>query len=113
MAPHEGEDDPAVYGSGSKKSKPEANGEEHGEEDGDAEEEEEDGTLLTVPAGFNQLLLVLRDEKVLRFVKYVSASAVGSRWDVSGEYQVDMIKQDDEDAVDEAEVERGVSLSSE
>jgi prolyl 3-hydroxylase /prolyl 3,4-dihydroxylase len=65
----------------------------------DAEDEadnEEDGTLLTVQPGFNRLLLVLRDEGVMRFVKYVSAAAESSRWDVCGEYEVGMV-QDDSD----------------
>lgn len=64
----------------------------------DAEDDEDDGTLLTVQPGFNRLLLVLRDEKVMRFVKYVSAAAEGSRWDVCGEYEVGMVEEDGEDA---------------
>ncbi|KAF9231898.1 nuclear protein [Melanogaster broomeanus] len=85
------EDDPAVYRSGSsQKSATEA--EEHDSDD-------EDGTLLTVQPSFNTLLLVLRDEGVLRFVKYVSAAAPGSRWDVCGEFEVGMF----EDGEDEEE----------
>ncbi|KAJ7246543.1 Oxoglutarate and iron-dependent oxygenase degradation C-term-domain-containing protein [Mycena haematopus] len=136
MAPHNEEDDPAVYRAGTikksaKEAKPDANGassskssngktngnghvpeddiEVDGEEDGDGdgdgdssmgvdeevEEEEEDSTLLTVQPGFNRLLLVLRDERVMRFVKYVSASAEGSRWDVCGEYEVGMMEEED------------------
>ncbi|EIM88359.1 uncharacterized protein STEHIDRAFT_120539 [Stereum hirsutum FP-91666 SS1] len=133
MAPHDEEDDPAVYRSGpsrkAAKAEPSSqktngangsgasnsSGAEHGEENGmhdsdedaegesddevqaDEEEEEEDGTLLTVQPGFNRLLLVLRDERVMRFVKYVSAAAEGSRWDVCGEYEVGMVEEDDED----------------
>lgn len=130
MAPHDEEDDPAVYRSGpsrkSAKAEPSSqkpngangsgvsngNGEENGMHDSDEdaegesddeiqadeeEEEEEDGTLLTVQPGFNRLLLVLRDERVMRFVKYVSAAAEGSRWDVCGEYEVGMVEEDDED----------------
>ena len=156
MAPHDEEDDPAVYRSGPSRSKASANGlkedngvnrkevtgvthtsphnghmvsddttkksrpgnaddamdedddgEGEGESDGDGDgdgdgddddedEDEEDGTLLTVQPGFNSLLLVLRDEGVMRFVKYVSASAEGSRWDVCGEYEVGMVEEDDE-----------------
>jgi len=135
MAPHNEEDDPAVYrSSGQKKPKmnveptPEAssstsfsvrkpdsdhdmngyeNGHENGHDENEAgesgeevvnsseEEEEEDGTLLTVQPGFNRLLLVLRDERVMRFVKYVSAAAPGSRWDVCGEYEVGMIQEEE------------------
>ncbi|TRM67887.1 Oxoglutarate and iron-dependent oxygenase degradation C-term-domain-containing protein [Schizophyllum amplum] len=75
-----------------------------GEEDGvapeasmDVDEEEEDSTLLTVQPGFNRLLLVLRDERVMRFVKYVSAAAEGSRWDVCGEYEVGVMQEEEEE----------------
>ncbi|KAJ3039827.1 hypothetical protein HDV00_011735 [Rhizophlyctis rosea] len=71
MNPHDGEEDPAVYKGSS-------------EEDG-----EEDGALLTVSAGWNVLNLVLRDEGLLNFIKYVSAGAPGSRWDVAFEYEVE------------------------
>ncbi|KDR84123.1 hypothetical protein GALMADRAFT_236792 [Galerina marginata CBS 339.88] len=130
MAPHNEEDDPAIYRSSSqKKSKPttdksngtelvasgskipatvfngatedngkdeEQNIEQEGLPEGepmDEDEEEEDGTLLAVQPGFNRLLLVLRDERVMRFVKYVSAAAEGSRWDVCGEYEVGMVQE--------------------
>ena len=139
MAPHNEEDDPAVYRSSVQKkpkmdvkptpeassstpfslSKPDSdsdmndheNGHENGYDEADdeheagesseevvnssEEEEEEDGTLLTVQPGFNRLLLVLRDERVMRFVKYVSAAAPGSRWDVCGEYEVGMIQEEE------------------
>ncbi|KAJ2479144.1 putative component of NuA3 histone acetyltransferase complex [Coemansia sp. RSA 2131] len=49
----------------------------------------DDGILLTTPASWNSLSLVMREPNVVRFVKYVSASAPGSRWDVSFEYCVD------------------------
>ena len=65
------------------------------EQEGD--EEDDDATLLTVQPGFNHLLLVLRDEGVMRFVKYVSAAAEGSRWDVCGEYEVGIVEVDDSD----------------
>ncbi|KAH9045362.1 Oxoglutarate and iron-dependent oxygenase degradation C-term-domain-containing protein [Lactarius pseudohatsudake] len=111
MAPHEEEDDPAVYRSGSHK-KAEHNGDGHAVngngsagssndndevEMEDSDDEDEDATLLTSQPGFNRLLLVLRDEGVMRFVKYVSAAAEGSRWDVCGEYEVGMIEADDSD----------------
>ncbi|CAK5263102.1 unnamed protein product, partial [Mycena citricolor] len=114
MAPHNEEDDPAVYRAGTIKKPASANADtnghangnediEDGDSDGEAEgresmevdgEEEEDSTLLTVQPGYNRLLLVLRDERVMRFVKYVSALAEGSRWDVCGEYEVGMVEQD-------------------
>lgn len=76
MAPHDEEDDPAVYRSGSHK-KTEHNGDGHVAngnvsagssndndevEMEDSEEEDDDATLLTSQPGFNRLLLVLRDE---------------------------------------------------
>lgn len=112
MAPHEEEDDPAVYRSGARKHSPpppssspskssngaSPNGKraKGGEEQSDEEEDDDDGTLLTVQPGFNRLLLVLRDEKVMRFVKYVSAAAEGSRWDVCGEYEIGMVEEEDD-----------------
>ncbi|GAB5029521.1 hsp90 chloroplast targeted [Nannochloropsis oceanica] len=50
------------------------------------EEEEED--VLTVFAAHNALSLVLRQTRAMRFVKYVSATAPGSRWDVISEYSL-------------------------
>lgn len=117
MAPNDDEsDDPAVYGSGSKREEAESgqgssgkvNGsvdkEEEDEEeeeeepvemeldeDDDGEEEDEEdesGVLLNLTPTFNTLSLVLRDQKVMRFVKYLSASAGGSRWDISAEFEV-------------------------
>ncbi|KDQ57021.1 hypothetical protein JAAARDRAFT_35618 [Jaapia argillacea MUCL 33604] len=61
----------------------------------DGEEGPEDDTLLTVHPGFNRLLLVLRDESVMHFVKYVSAAAPSSRWDVCAEYAIGMVEADD------------------
>lgn len=142
MAPHDEDDDPAVYRSGSGKpkrangsrsprasprsspnaqqngngngngngttgssngnSEPPADTNGNGEHVSDDGEEDDDGTLLTVHPGYNRLLLVLRDEGVMRFVKYVSAAAESSRWDVSGEYEVGMMQQvsDSEEASD-------------
>jgi len=112
MAPNEDHDDPAVYRTGSSKTVPaianknngDTNGhtaaeEATGEEDDDMDEDgdEDDGTLLTIQPGFNRLLLVLRDVGVMRFVKYVSAAAEGSRWDICGEFEVGMIEAEDED----------------
>ena len=119
MAPHDEEDDPAVYRSGSKKKK--ANGEHSGngdtnghaapngngngnghsnadamEEDDDDDDDDDSGTLLTVQPGFNRLLLVLRDEGVMRFVKYVSAAAQGSRWDICGEFEIGMVQEEED-----------------
>lgn len=96
MAPHEGEDDPAVYRSGAAAKPNGAGGEEHMDDDEKNGDDNDDGTLLTVQPGFNRLLLVLRDQGVMRFVKYVSAAADGSRWDICGEYECGTVEVDDE-----------------
>ncbi|KAI0268215.1 nuclear protein [Gloeopeniophorella convolvens] len=109
MAPNDEEDDPAVYRSSKKSAETghshaaNGNGATNGtHENGDAhmhgsdDEEDDDATLLTSQPGFNRLLLVLRDEGVMRFVKYVSAAAEGSRWDVCGEYEVGMVEEDED-----------------
>lgn len=76
-----------------------ANGTDHGDEsdgeddDDDMDAEDDSGTLLTTMPSFNSLLLVLRDQHVMRFVKYVSAAAAGSRWDVCGEYEVGKVEE--------------------
>ncbi|SJX61947.1 related to TPA1-Poly(A)-binding protein involved in translation termination efficiency [Sporisorium reilianum f. sp. reilianum] len=123
MAPHEGEEDPAVYQSGNSGKKKanddedadaemkDANGEDDEEEeemvemvedDGEEEDDDFDGVLLNLTPSFNTLSVVLRDEGVMRFVKYLAASAGGSRWDVIGEYEIGAIEveEDDEDAED-------------
>ncbi|KAG8744241.1 hypothetical protein FRC12_014852 [Ceratobasidium sp. 428] len=123
MAPHEGEDDPEVYKTGSKskngsnkpspeasrqkadvkgKGKAKANLEQADEVMSEDEDGEDDGgTLLTVQPGFNRMVIALRDSGVLKFVKYVSAAAPGSRWDVFGEWEVGMIETDDGSENDE------------
>ncbi|EWM29358.1 hsp90 chloroplast targeted [Nannochloropsis gaditana] len=50
---------------------------------------EEDDQVLNVSAAHNALSLVLRETQAMRFVKYVSAAAPGSRWDVVSEYCLD------------------------
>ncbi|KAF5374016.1 hypothetical protein D9615_009924 [Tricholomella constricta] len=51
-------------------------------------EEGEKDSALIARSGFNCMHLALRGKRVMRFVKYVSAAAKGSRWDVCGEYEV-------------------------
>jgi hypothetical protein len=51
------------------------------EKEGD--ESEEDGALAHAAAEQNVLFLALRDEGVASMVKYVSACAPGSRWDLA------------------------------
>ena len=54
--------------------------------------------MLNVSAASNSLNLVLRDEGLMRFVKYVSARAPGSRWDVSAVYRPVPDSDDEEEA---------------
>jgi hypothetical protein len=102
----EEDDDPAVYGSGRKKDSNRAADVTHGEDaDSNSEDEDDDSTLLTVQPGFNRLLVVLRDPGVLHFVKYVSALAPGSRWDICGEWEVGRVDIEEEEEEEEVEEE--------
>ncbi|KAE8258575.1 hypothetical protein A4X13_0g1601 [Tilletia indica] len=136
MAPHEGEDDPAVYRSGSSKAKPEGeeangkegekeangkegekeaemavDGEEEGDDDEDMDEDEDededdededfDGVLLNLTPSFNSLSVVLRDEGVMRFIKYLGAAAGTSRWDIKGEWSVGQLEEEEDDEEEE------------
>ena len=76
---------------------------ESGESEGpDAEYDEEDDTkLLSVSASDNTLSLVYRDPGTMKFVKYVSSGAPGSRWDIAVEYDVEV---DDEDSEHEEDL---------
>jgi Rps23 Pro-64 3,4-dihydroxylase Tpa1-like proline 4-hydroxylase len=59
------------------------------------ETREEDDETITLPATRNCLNLVLSNEGVMKFTKYVSANAPGSRWDIINEYEI--TPEDDED----------------
>ena len=77
--------DPAVYRSGTQTP---AERKVSADEDDESDDNEAgDGTLLVVAPAHNTLSIVLRDEQVMRFIKYVSAAAPGSRWDIAMEYQ--------------------------
>ena len=67
-------------------------------------EEPEGGAVLfySLP-GFNKLVLALRDQGVLRFVRYMSAAAQGSRWEVSAQYEVGMFAEGYSDSGDDGE----------
>eukprot|EP00049_Salpingoeca_infusionum_P026021 m.23237 g.23237 ORF g.23237 m.23237 type:complete len:575 (+) comp8466_c1_seq1:224-1948(+) len=54
--------------------------------------------LLSVQASNNTLNIVLRDVGTMRFVKFVSANAPGSRLDVCGVFEVEFEDDDEEDA---------------
>jgi len=64
--------------------------------DGD---DEDDGVLFSMPAGWNRMGIVLRDKSTMRFVKYVSRMAKGDRWDLVGEFEI-VDEQDDEEKGD-------------
>lgn len=95
--------DEATYGGGGgaakeKSEEPKGDGEapEGAAEQEEEMEEEEDSTLLSLEPTFNRLHLVLRDPGVLGFVKYVSAKAPGSRWDVNGEWDIRGIEEEED-----------------
>jgi hypothetical protein len=70
-----------------------------------SDEEAVDGSMLffSLP-GFNKLVMALRDPDVLKYVKYMSAVAQGSRWDVSAQYEVGMFTEGDSEDDDEDHV---------
>jgi hypothetical protein len=62
-----------------------------------AADDEDDGILFSQPACWNKLAIVLRDQGVLRFTKYVSKSAKGDKWDICAEYSVELGEDDDDE----------------
>ena len=85
LQPHDSDDDPAIYQT-----------KYHGISDSVIEtvDVEESDNLLSISPGFNRLLLVLRDEGVMHFVKYISSSAESSRWDICNEYEIGVLEED-------------------
>lgn len=67
------------------------------DDDEDDDDEEFDGVLLNLTPSFNTLSVALRDEGVLHFVKYLNASAGGSRWDLVGEFGVGAVEEEEEE----------------
>lgn len=65
-------------------------------------EEDPTTSLLSVSASNNVLSLVMRDEGIMKFIKYLSANAPGSRWDVAVEYEIENSgdSEDSEDSED-------------
>lgn len=82
------------------------------EEDGEFEDDDpavykasdanDDSVLYTSQCKWNSLCLMLRDPSVLKFVKYVSINAKGSRWDISAQWNV----KSDDDSDEEEDEER-------
>ena len=60
-------------------------------------EDDDDSVLFTQPASWNTLTVVLRDQGTMRFVKYVSRSAQGDRWDINGCWKVTGMRDTDSD----------------
>ncbi|KAI9349775.1 Oxoglutarate and iron-dependent oxygenase degradation C-term-domain-containing protein [Obelidium mucronatum] len=87
MAPDEGNEDPAQYRAQRAKKIPYGETEAHTAAQEEGQAEGDGGALLSVSATSNCLSLVMREGEVMRFIKYVSARAPGSRWDVAAEFQ--------------------------
>jgi hypothetical protein len=59
--------------------------------------DDDDNILFFQAASWNKMTIVMRDSGALKFVKYVSKSAKGDRWDISGAFEIEE-EDDDEDA---------------
>lgn len=70
--------------------------------------DDDDNILFFQAAAWNKLSLVLRDSGALKFVKYVSQSAPGDRWDISGVFDVEEDSDDDEDEEEQQQQATGV-----
>ena len=66
-----------------------------------------DAGVINAPAAANCLNLTLRDDGLMRFVKYVSAGAPGSRWDAAVEYLPEDDDGDEEEEEEEDEAAGG------
>lgn len=75
-------------------------------------DDEDDGVLFSMPAGWNRLGIVLRDKGTMRFVKYVSRMAKGDRWDLVGEFGIvdDGDGEAEDDGTEEEETDRGLDV---
>ena len=75
-------------------------------------DDEDDGVLFSMPAGWNRLGIVLRDKGTMRFVKYVSRMAKGDRWDLVGEFGIvdDVDGEDENDGTEEEETDRSLDV---
>lgn len=76
------DDDPAIYKAG----------------DGN-----DDSVLYDSQCKWNTLCLMLRDSSVLKFVKYVSINAKGSRWDISAQWNVKALGEETEEEEEKGE----------
>lgn len=62
-----------------------------------ASDPNDESMLYTSQCKWNSLCLMLRDPSVLKFVKYVSINAKGSRWDVSAQWNVKSLEDEEEE----------------
>lgn len=65
----------------------------------------DDSVLFSSQCKWNSLNLMVRDPSVLKFVKYVSANAKGSRWDISCQWNVKSADEEEEEEQEEEEEE--------
>ena len=68
--------------------------------------DEGEGMLFSMPAGWNKLGVVMRDAGTMRFVKYVSQSAKGDRWDLVGEFGVTAEEEEEEEKEEEEDEDK-------
>lgn len=68
-----------------------------------AGDDEDDGILFSNAASWNTMSFVLRDRGTLKFVKYVSQSAPGDRYDITGCVEVEPEDDDDDEEEEEEE----------
>nr|POF07215.1 prolyl 3,4-dihydroxylase ofd1 [Quercus suber] len=64
-----------------------------------AVEDEDDGILFSNPASWNTMSIVLRDRGTLKFIKYVSKSALGDRFDFTGTVECAFDEEGEEDEI--------------
>ncbi|GAA6058003.1 hypothetical protein JCM3770_006640 [Rhodotorula araucariae] len=97
LANEEGGDEATYGGEGMGEGKKDRAAEDGNDSEGDGDDgdDDDDAPLLALEPEWNRLHLVLRDPGVLAFVKYLSARAPASRWDVAGEWEVQGVEEDD------------------
>ncbi len=66
---------------------------------------DDDSGVINVSAASNSLNLLMRDEGLMKFVKYVSFLAPSSRWDVAMEYRPEDDSDEEEEGGEEEEEE--------
>lgn len=57
----------------------------------------DEDVLVNNQACWNKLVLILRDPSILKFIKYVSYNAEGSRWDIACQWNVKPLDEDEEE----------------